>query len=147
MNDLIYLYGARYLNLYCVDVLWFSLNSCLHCCLCICFICRYCVCKWILMPTDVWNVISSTCTFNMCCNDQMYVYYLYLYVLKPISWILICTVIHSAKSSLYSYFFYVFRLLCLCILPLPYLIFTLLSKTPNKLSLNVEVPEHYYLVV
>ena len=46
------------------DILWFCLNPCLHCCLYRCFLCRYCVCKWILMLTDVWKVILSTCTFT-----------------------------------------------------------------------------------
>ena len=120
MNELIYLYGAKSLKLYCVDILWFNLNSYLHCCLCRCFLCRYCVCKWILIPTDVSNVISSTYTFNICCNDKLSVYYLYLYDLKHISWILICTVIHSAKSCLYTCIFWCFQIIVSL-----YIVFTL----------------------
>ena len=129
---LIYLYGARILKLYCVDILWFSLKSC--------YIVGYVDVFYVYtmyaseygsllmfemlfqVPITLTYATMVKCLFITCIYMVWNLSRGLLFVLSFILQNLVFTLISSN----------VFRLLCLCILSLPYLIFTLLSKNPKN---------------
>ena len=124
---LIYLYGARILKLYFVNILWFNLNSCYIVVYVDVFYVDtvYASAYWCLLTFEMLFQVPLPLTYAAMINFR-FITYIYM-IWRPISWTLICTIIFSAKSCLYTYIFWCFQIIVSL-----YIVFTL---------------SHFYIVI
>ena len=74
-----------------------------------------CVGKWIFMLNWCLKCIFKHLYFYIWCSDELFVYSLYLYALKPISWILKAILSFLLQNLVLMHVLYdVFIFLCLC---------------------------------
>ena len=134
------------MKLYCVDILWFCLNPCLHFYLCRCFLCKCFVCKWILMLTWCLKCYFKYLYFYIWCNDELFVYCIYMFS-NLSHGLKCCTIIHFAKSYLYTCIVWCFQIIVSLHFVFTFVTSILLSTKPQKQYLIYEVPKQCYPVV